>query len=89
VKQESYDFSRGCCQSAEDADSPSGDGAFYIRSVKELIAVLGPDDGEYAVRVFSATRTGNYSGSEEENGMTVPSPLRTPLLSQTCSDFPG
>ena len=57
----------GTFYSAEDADSPGGEGAFYLWSVQELIAVLGPEDGEYAARVFSATRTGNYSGSKEEN----------------------
>ena len=55
----------GTFYSAEDADSPGGEGAFYLWSVKELIAVLGPEDWEYAARVFSATRTGNYSGSKE------------------------
>jgi uncharacterized protein YyaL (SSP411 family) len=57
----------GAFYSAEDADSPGGEGAFYLWSVKELVAVLGPEDGEYAARVFSATRTGNYSCSREEN----------------------
>ncbi|MGB7788659.1 thioredoxin domain-containing protein [Methanoregula sp.] len=58
----------GAFFSAEDADSPGGEGAFYLWSAADLTDALGQEDGEYAARVFNATRTGNYSGSGKENG---------------------
>jgi hypothetical protein len=52
----------GAFYSAEDADSPGGEGAFYLWSAADLVDVLGQEDGEYAASVFSATRAGNFSG---------------------------
>jgi uncharacterized protein len=51
----------GAFYSAEDADSPGGEGAFYLWSVSDLVEVLGTGEGEYAARVFGVTRTGNFS----------------------------
>jgi uncharacterized protein len=58
----------GAFYSAEDADSPGGEGAFYLWSAADLIAVLGPEDGEFAARVFNATKAGNFSGDDGETG---------------------
>jgi uncharacterized protein YyaL (SSP411 family) len=53
----------GAFYSAEDADSPGGEGAFYLWSAPELAAVLGKEDGEYAARVFHVPTTGNGQGA--------------------------
>lgn len=56
----------GAFYSAEDADSPGGEGAFYLWSADELAAVLGTEDGEYAARMFTVTPSGNFSGPGPE-----------------------
>jgi uncharacterized protein YyaL (SSP411 family) len=43
-----------------DADSEGEEGKFYVWRPAELRAVLGPDDGEFAVRVFGVTETGTF-----------------------------
>jgi len=58
----------GAFYSAEDADSPGGEGAFYLWSFEDLHEVLGREDGEFAARVFSASRAGNLPGHDTENG---------------------
>jgi uncharacterized protein YyaL (SSP411 family) len=44
-----------------DADSEGEEGKFYVWRPAELHAVLGPDDGEFAARVFGVTETGTFS----------------------------
>jgi uncharacterized protein len=46
--------------SAEDADSGGEEGAFYLWTIEELDAVLGPEDAAYARRVFNVRDGGNY-----------------------------
>jgi uncharacterized protein YyaL (SSP411 family) len=41
--------------SAEDADSPGGEGAFYSWTNDELSTTLGPDDAAFATSVFTLT----------------------------------
>ncbi len=43
-----------------DADSEGEEGKFYVWRPAELRAVLGPDDGDFAVRVFGVTETGTF-----------------------------
>ncbi len=43
-----------------DADSEGEEGKFYVWRPAELRAVLGPDDGEFAVRVFGVTERGTF-----------------------------
>jgi uncharacterized protein len=43
-----------------DADSEGEEGKFYVWRPAELNAVLGPDDGEFAARVFGVTETGTF-----------------------------
>ncbi len=43
-----------------DADSEGEEGKFYVWRPAELHAVLGPDDGEFAARVFDVTETGTF-----------------------------
>lgn len=52
--------------SAEDADSEGVEGKFYIWSKKEIMDVLGKDDGKFASKVFGVTEDGNFK--EESTG---------------------
>ena len=45
----------GAFYSAEDADSPGGEGAFYSWTDDELSTTLGPDDAAFAISVFTLT----------------------------------
>ena len=49
----------GAFFSAEDADSPGGEGAFYLWSMEEFSSVLGPEESRYAAMVFGVTGSGN------------------------------
>lgn len=54
----------GAFFSAEDADSPGGEGAFYLWTTDELEAVLSPADAEIAKHVFNVRPEGNFSSPE-------------------------
>jgi uncharacterized protein YyaL (SSP411 family) len=43
-----------------DADSEGEEGKFYVWRPAELRAALGPDDAEFAARVFGVTETGTF-----------------------------
>ena len=43
-----------------DADSEGEEGKFYVWRPAELTAVLGPEDGEFAARVFGVTQAGTF-----------------------------
>jgi uncharacterized protein YyaL (SSP411 family) len=47
---------------AEDADSEGEEGKFYVWSEKEIRDVLGPDLGDFAVKVWGVTASGNFEG---------------------------
>jgi hypothetical protein len=49
-----------------DADSEGEEGKFYVWRPAGLTAVLGPDDGAFAARVFDVTETGTF-----ERGFSV------------------
>jgi uncharacterized protein YyaL (SSP411 family) len=60
----------GFC-SALDADSPGGEGSFYVWTLAELSARLGAD-GDAAIAWFGATKRGNFAGeSGSEVGLNV------------------
>src|SRR5215207_1014895 len=48
--------------SAEDADSEGEEGKFYVWSTEELLDALGPEDAEFAAKVWGATKRGNFEG---------------------------
>jgi len=54
----------GAFFSAEDADSPDGEGAFYVWTMKEFENVLGSDDATLAAHIFGLTPNGNYQDPE-------------------------
>jgi hypothetical protein len=51
---------------SQDADSPGGEGAFFVWSPAQLQEVLGTDDGALAARLFGVVASGNF-----EHGTTV------------------
>jgi uncharacterized protein len=52
--------------SSQDADSPGGEGSYFVWSPQQLNDVLGPHDGALAARLFGVTDAGNF-----EHGTTV------------------
>ena len=61
----------GAFFSAEDADSPGGEGAFYLWCRNELDAVLGPDDAGLAARVFTVRPSGNFPGDGRDGPANI------------------
>ena len=51
---------------SQDADSPGGEGAYFVWTPAQLREVLGADDGALAARVFGVVDSGNF-----EHGTTV------------------
>jgi uncharacterized protein len=51
---------------SQDADSPGGEGAFFVWSPTQLQDVLGAEDGALAARLFGVVPSGNF-----EHGTTV------------------
>ena len=51
---------------SQDADSPGGEGAYFVWAPAQLRDVLGVDDGTLAARVFGVVDGGNF-----EHGTTV------------------
>ena len=49
-----------------DADSEGEEGKFYVWRPAELLAVLGPEDGEFAAQAFGVTESGTF-----EHGASV------------------
>ncbi|MFT5152671.1 MAG: hypothetical protein ACI841_002670 [Planctomycetota bacterium] len=60
VLRDMTDF-RGGFYSAEDADSEGVEGLFYVWTPKELIEVLGEEDGALAARWYGVVAGGNFS----------------------------
>jgi uncharacterized protein YyaL (SSP411 family) len=52
--------------SSQDADSPGGEGSYFVWTPQQLDEVLGPQDGALAARLFGVTDAGNF-----EHGTTV------------------
>ncbi len=55
----------------QDADSEGVEGKFFVWSVAEINALLGPEDGALVCAYYGATETGNFEG---ENILHVPRP---------------
>jgi uncharacterized protein len=61
----------GAFIAAEDADSPGGEGAYYLWTRKELDDILGPSDGLFAARLFGVTDGGNFFSPECGPGKNI------------------
>ena len=61
----------GAFYSAEDADSPGGEGAFYLWTEREMEKVLGKDDALQALRIFNVTQSGNYHDTGTGLGQNI------------------
>jgi uncharacterized protein len=48
--------------SSQDADSPGGEGSYFVWTLAQLCHALGEDDGTLAARIFGVTGTGNFEG---------------------------
>jgi uncharacterized protein YyaL (SSP411 family) len=56
----------GAFAASQDADSPGGEGAYFVWTPAQLREVLGAEDGALAARVFGVVDSGNF-----EHGTTV------------------
>ncbi len=65
-----------------DADSEGEEGKFYVWHPAELRAVLGPDDGEFAVRIFGVTERGTFE--HRASVLQRRTDPRTPAVSPAC-----
>ena len=61
----------GAFYSGEDADSPGGEGRFYLWTVAEMEQVLGAEDGPIASLIYGATAGGNFPSPEHGRGMNI------------------
>jgi uncharacterized protein len=52
--------------SSQDADSPGGEGSYFVWTRAQLVEVLGDEDGALAARIFGVSDGGNF-----EHGTTV------------------
>ncbi|MFP4579783.1 MAG: thioredoxin domain-containing protein [Candidatus Sumerlaeia bacterium] len=53
---------KGGFHSAEDADSPGGEGAYYVWTPEEIEAIVAPEDVEEFKKIFGVTVMGNFEG---------------------------
>lgn len=61
----------GAFFSAEDTDSPDGEGAFYVWTLPEFEDVLGKEDAAIAAMVYGLTPQGNYHDPERGHGYNI------------------
>jgi uncharacterized protein len=52
----------GAFYSTQDADSEGEEGKFYVWTEKEISEVLGPELGDFVVKVWGVTARGNFEG---------------------------
>ncbi|WHH60752.1 thioredoxin domain-containing protein [Petroclostridium sp. X23] len=57
--------------SAEDADSEGEEGKFYVWTPKEIIEILGEEDGKLFCDYYNITKTGNFEGRNVPNRIHV------------------
>lgn len=56
----------GAFYTAEDADSPDGEGAYYTWTQEEIVRVLGPEDAERFFSVFTLTSVADNNTGDDE-----------------------
>jgi uncharacterized protein YyaL (SSP411 family) len=62
----------GAFWSATDADSEGEEGTFFVWTPRQLADALGDEDGARAAKLFGATETGNFEGSNVLSLSRVP-----------------
>lgn len=67
---------RGAFYSSVDADSPKGEGAYYLWKQEEIMKILGNDDGRLFCTITGITPEGNVSGHGIPFGSNVLHPER-------------
>jgi uncharacterized protein len=63
----------GAFAASQDADSPGGEGAFFVWTPAQLREALGADDGALAARVFGVVDAGNFE--HRTTVLSMPYPL--------------
>jgi uncharacterized protein len=58
--------------SSQDADSPGGEGSYFVWTPQQLDEVLGPQDGALAARFFGVSDAGNFEHSTTVLSMPYP-----------------
>jgi len=61
----------GAFYSAEDADSPEGEGAFYVWTLEEFKTILGREDASLAAMTYGVIYGGNFSDPERGGGYNI------------------
>jgi len=56
----------GAFYSAQDADSEGEEGKYYLWKTSEILEALGPEQGRFAINLFSLSEEGNFA--EESTG---------------------
>ena len=62
----------GAFASSQDADSPDGEGAFFVWTPAQLHELLGEQEGELAARIFGVSDAGNFEHGTTVLSMPVP-----------------
>ena len=57
---------------SQDADSPGGEGAFFVWTPAQLREALGEEDGAFAAQVFGVTDGGNFEHNTTVLSLPVP-----------------
>ncbi len=69
----------GAFFSATDADSPGGEGAYFVWTPEQVSAVLTPAEARLALQIFGVTPEGNFEGSTILHFNTSPEELAEQL----------
>ena len=70
--------------SSQDADSPGGEGSYFVWTPAQLTDLLGEDDGALAARVFGVTDAGNFE--QRTTVLSLPFPLHQVARSMEISE---
>ncbi len=75
--------------SSQDADSPGGEGSYFVWTPQQLDEVLGPQDGALAARLFGVTDAGNFEHGTTVLSMPYPTQHVAHSLSVAEADLQG
>lgn len=69
---------RGGFYCGQDADSEGAEGKYYVFSKKEILDLLDPEDGEFYVKWYGITDSGNFEGKNILNLLDNPHYMEYP-----------